>query len=253
MITKSKWVAVGTLSAVAALAGATNAAAQTPVGPAAVVGGGYFQAGYMDLGLEELNASLDDSGYPSLDSGFITLGGAGYGSRGRFLIGGEGHGILENSETTPDGAYEISAGGGYGLFRVGYLAYSEQNFDVFPLFGIGGGGLNLDIKNRSAPLFDDVLDDPARSSSLSTGGFLLDLSVGATYRLELADEDGERGGMLFGVQVGYTFQPGETSWDLDGLNDVAGGPDFQIEGFHIRFSVGGWGEEPAEEEEGADA
>jgi hypothetical protein len=102
--------------------------------------------------------------------------------------------------------------------------------------------VSVDITGRSAPTFDDVLEAPARSSSLSTGGFLMDASVGINYRLAMAEEDGtSTGGLLLGVEVGYTLQPGSSSWKLDGLNDVAGGPDFKLEGLHIRASIGGWG------------
>jgi len=211
------------------------------------IGRGFFQAGYFGLDLDELNGSLAGAGFPSLGHGFLSLGGAGYGNRGRFLIGGEGHGLLGQDETTADGAYQISASGGYGLFRVGYLAFSENGFDVFPVIGIGGGALGIKIAERSAPTFEDVLDSPGRSSSLSTGMFLMDASIEANYRIDVAnEEDGRRGGFLVGLQVGYAFAPGETSWRLDEINGVAAGPQFQIEGLHVRVSLGGWGEEEPE-------
>jgi hypothetical protein len=158
------------------------------------------------------------------------------------MIGGEGHALIGQEEATPGGEFELSAGGGYGLFRIGYLAFETAGFDLYPLVGIGGGSLNVDIKGRSAPTFDDVLDAPARSSSLSTSGFLLDASVGVNYRIALAEEGGpSTGGLLLGMEVGYTYQPGGSSWKLDGLNNVAGGPDFKLQGFHLRVSLGGWG------------
>lgn len=104
-------------------------------------GMGFFQVGYMGLDLGELNRSLNGAAYPSLDESFLTLGGTGYGFRGRFLIGGEGHAILGRSETTSDGSTRLSAGGGYGFFRVGYRAVAGPRLDVFPSIGIGGAGL----------------------------------------------------------------------------------------------------------------
>lgn len=214
------------------------------------IGRGFFQAGYMGLDLNGLNKSLSDASYPSLDSNFVTLGGAGYGNQGRFLIGGEGHAILGSEKTTSDGSFEISAGGGYGLFRIGYMAYSRANLDVFPTIGIGGGSMSVSIKERSAPTFDQVLENPSRSSELSNGMFLLDLSLAANYRIPVPIDDGEgEGGPLLGLQVGYTFSPGNPSWELDGLNKVAGGPSLQIEGAYIRVSLGGWGREAVESPE----
>jgi hypothetical protein len=203
---------------------------------------GFFQVGYMGLDLGDLNRSLNGEAYPSLDESFLTLGGAGYGVRGRLLIGGEGHALLGRSKTTTDGATKLSTTGGFGFFRIGYRAVSGSRLDVFPTFGIGGAGLELKIAERSAPTFDDVLADPQRSSKLSSGMFLLDASVALMYRVTVREsEEGERGGLLIGVQGGYTFAPGSTSWKLDDINDVAGGPAFQVEGLHLSVAVGGWG------------
>ncbi len=99
--------------------------------------------------------------------------------------------------------------------------------------------MSVALKERSTPTFEEVLENPARSSELSNGMFLLDGSVGANYRVRFTEDDGEEGGgLLVGLQVGYTFAPGGPSWELDGLNDVAGGPSFQIEGAYIRLSIG---------------
>lgn len=211
-------------------------------------GRGYFQVGYMGLDLGSLNQSLTGAGYPTLDEAFLTLGGGGLGSAGRFVIGGEGHALLGRRETTSDGARQISAGGGYGLFRIGYRAFSREGLDVIPLIGVGGGRLNLDILGRSAPVFDDVLTDPGRSSRLSSGMFLLDASVQASYRVRMPGRRRGDGGLLVGLQAGYTYAPGKTSWELDGINTVAGGPDFEIEGWSVRLSIGGWGRQEPEEE-----
>lgn len=227
-------------AALAAFFGSLGAQAPVPADESAA-GRGFFQAGAIRLSIDELNADLTGSGLPGLSGDFYTLGGGGYGSRGRLLIGGEGHALLVGQETTTDGSRQISASGGLGLFRIGYLALSRRGLDVYPLLGIGGGGLNLKIIERSAPIFDDVLSDPDRSSSLSTGMFLLDAGLGLNYRLPGRRTDRGQGGFLIGVQLGYSFAPGRTSWMLDDINNVAGGPAFQIEGGYLRISIGGWG------------
>jgi len=113
--------------------------------------------------------------------------------------------------------------------------------------GCWGGALGIKIAERSVPTFEDVLASPGRSSSLSMGMFLMDASIEANYRIDVAnEEEGRRGGFLVGLQVGYAFAPGETSWRLDEINGVAAGPQFQIEGLHVRVSLGGWGEEEPE-------
>ena len=205
-------------------------------------GRGSFQVGYMWLDADELNESLVDAGYPEMDDRFLTLGGSGMGGAGRVLLGAEGHALLPDEEATADGSRHVALTGGYGLLRLGYLALTDGGFDVYPMVGFGGGGMNMRITERSSPTFDDVLADPARSSSLVTGGILLDAGLGMAYRMRMGDRRGDdTGGLHFGVQGGYTWAPSEWSWDLDALNDVAGGPDLWIDGFYLRATVGGWG------------
>lgn len=213
-----------------------------------VRGGGFFQGGYMQLDLADLNASLTADGYPALGEDFATLGGGGFGMKGPFLIGGEGHAVIGSHETTADGATRVEVGGGYGLFRLGYLAYTVEGLDVYPMLGLGGGGMALSLIDRSAPTFGEVLADPARSSKLSTGSFLMDVSMAFHYRFavqeredEDEDEEEDEGGVLAGVQTGYTFAPGSSSWNLDMINNVAGGPDLSMAGFYVRVTIGGWG------------
>jgi hypothetical protein len=229
------------------------AAAQEDPEEEGYAGRGFFQVGYMRLDMDDLGAALGAAGLPTMDEDFLTLGGAGYGTRGRFLIGGEGHALLGRKEVTPGGARELTASGGYGMFRVGYLAVARDAFDVFPLFGIGGGGMSLKIAERSAPTFDEVLTDPETSSTLSTAVFVLDVAAAANFRITMSDNDDGVGGFLLGVQAGYSFTPAQSGWTLDGINDVAGGPDLKIQGPYVRLSIGGWGRQDAEDGEREEA
>jgi hypothetical protein len=228
-------------------------AADAPLPPAA--GRGAFQAGWQTLDLGALNRDLRAAGYPAFDEGLFTLGGFGLGTSGRFLIGGEGHGLVTREETTPDGTFRTRLSGGYGLFTVGYLAARGPRWDLYPLVGVGGGGLSLEIVERSSPTFDDVLTEPGRSSRLSTGGVLVDLGLGADLRFadgpggrdEDDDNDEGVGGLFVGLRAGWLWSPGDWQWELDELNDVAGGPGTDLTGFYIRVSLGGWGgERPGE-------
>jgi len=196
----------------------------------------------MSLDLGDLNSSLLAAGLPQLEEKYLTLGGAGFGEIGRFMIGGEGAGLIGQHRSTPSGSYDVSLDGGYGLFRIGYNVVSRGGLDVYPTLGIGGAGTQLEIRGRSAPTFGEVVTDPARSSRLTNGGFLLGLGIDADYRITLGTTPtGEHGGMLIGISTGYIFCPQASDWTLDGMNSVAGGPSVKVEGFYVRMSIGGWG------------
>jgi hypothetical protein len=206
------------------------------------VGRGGFQVGYLAVDVDKLNDALAGAGFPRLKTGFLTIGGNGYAEHGRWLIGGEGHALIGSKRTTEGGAYQIVPSGGYGMFRVGYKVFSSGLFDVSPSFGIGGGGLGVEIRGRSAPTFDDVLANPGRSSRLSTGVLLLDVSVAASHRIAIKQKEaGAEGGLMLSATAGYMFEPASSDWTLDGMNSVAGGPTFRMQGFYARFSFGGWG------------
>ncbi len=213
---------------------------------------GAFQIGVQELETAGLNGSLVSSGFPAFDDAALTLGGFGFGTVGDLIIGGEGHGIFPLEEDAPGGEYRSRLTGGYGFFNLGYMAVSTRNLDVYPMIGIGGGATVVDIVERSSPTFDDVLDDPGTSSRLTGSTFLLSGSIGADYRFGVdrrrrsrrdrdRDHDDDRNAGLFvGVRAGWIWAPGDTRWELDQLNDVAGGPSTVTEGLFVRLSIGGW-------------
>ena len=222
----------------------SRGAAQGALKPPAA-GHGAFQVGYLKLDASEFNAALTSSGYPRLDEGFLTLGGAGYGGPGRWMFGGEGHAIIGSSRATAAGNYELSMNGGYGMFRMGYDLLDREDADIYPSFGIGGGGVGFAIRERSAPTFNDVLSAPGRSSTMSQGGLVVGVALTANYRISLPmKEPGTIGGLLFGATAGYVMNPASSGWRLDGNNSVAGGPPLTLEGWYARFSLGGWGRGP---------
>lgn len=201
-------------------------------------GRGYFMFGGSKIDIENLNSGLENAGYSTFSDRFISFGGGGYGIIKRIIIGGEGHGLIGEEATNESTKTSIS--GGYGFFDVGYLLYSTDAFNLYPLLGIGGGGVNLKIVERSTPSFEDVLENPNRNAELSTGGFLIDLGFGADYLYKLGEDEGEEGGLALGLRMGYTLTPIKSSWDMDGI-DVSDGPDTGVTGPYIRFMIGGGG------------
>jgi hypothetical protein len=207
------------------------------------LGYGFFQAGILGMDLGGLNTRLAAAGLPALDESVPTWGGGGYGVVGRFHFGAVGHGGLDPTEVS--GSNRVGLSGGYGLARVRYEALSAGDFTLYPALGVGSGAMSLKIADLDAPTFDDVLDDPGRSSTLSTGLiFLMNAGLAVDYRFQIKElDDGGGWGFVVGVEGGYMYSPGSTSWTLDDINDVVAGPNLGIEGFYVWISLGGWGRE----------
>lgn len=201
-------------------------------------GRGYFMFGGKIIDIKSLNSRLERKGYSKLSDNFISLGGGGHGIIGRVIIGGEGHGLIGRETTS--GSYKTSIGAGYGFFNFGYIVYSSKRLSVYPLLGLGGGGMSLEIIEREPISFDEVLDNPKRSAELSICGFLLNLALGIDYLLKLGGDEKGEGGLVFGLRIGYTLTPIKGSWEMDGI-DISGGPEIGITGPYIRLMIGGGG------------
>jgi len=200
---------------------------------------GYAMFGMGMLDIENLNTRLQASGYGSISDNFSSFGGGGHAIVDRFIIGGEGNVLL--GKETSSGEYKFSMTASYGFFNLGYIIYRIQDLNIYPLLGIGGGGISLKIAEQgTAPAFDEILENPRRSSELSTSAFLINLAIGADYLLELGKKEKERGGLVFGLRAGYTFALFKDDWYMN-ENQVPGAPELGITGPYIRFMFGGGG------------
>jgi hypothetical protein len=214
---------------------AQDGEASAPPSPEAG-GGGFFALGVNATNLSPLNDRLRQAGYPTFPSELVAIGGGGYGVvADRLMIGGEGYGLI-----APSRGYQgrdVSVGGGYGLFTLGYRFRPADGVRVYPLVGVGGGGLSLDIGSTGGEQFGDVLENPNRSATLEKGSVLVSLGAGAAYRFQTGTE---HGGVQVGLRAGYLLAPYDTDWVLD-ENQLSGGPDATFSGPFVRLLVGGWG------------
>ena len=205
-------------------------------------GGGYFMMGLKMLDLDEFNSKLAAHGYPAFSSNFISIGGGGRGIVNKLVLGGEGQMLVVGEETATVGteSYKSQLTGGYGLFNIGCLIFSKNGLNIYPMLGLGGGGMTFTISENSAPTFDEILDNPKRSVQLNYGAFLLSVSVGLDYLLKLEENEKGFGGLLFGIQAGYLLAAYSDDWMTDS-NEVVGGPDIGFNGPYVRFMIGGGG------------
>lgn len=196
-------------------------------------GAGFFAIGTNIAQLGSLNDRLGASGYPSFGTRLLSLGGGGYRIiGGRFLLGGEGHGVLAPTNTSQ--GRHVSLRGGYGLATLGYLAVVHPRWQVHPKIGTGLGGFSVQIGNADDTTFDDILDDPNREAELNRGQFLMSLSLQVAYRL--SDPNG--GGFHIGLQAGYLLAPAGSDWTLGGRT-LENGPEAGLGGPFFRLLLGG--------------
>ena len=202
-------------------------------------GMGYFMLGGGKLDIDALNTQLESTGHSTLSDNFISFGGGGHSLKGRLIIGGEGHGL--SAQDTESGDYTIAIGAGYGFFNIGYSLYSTGTLNLYPILGIGGGGLSVRIMEKgTSPSFNQVLNNPKRGVDLSTGGWLLNLALGTDYIFAMEKDKRGQGGFALGLRIGYVFAPIKGDWAMDGM-DISGGPDLGITGPYIRLMIGGGG------------
>ncbi len=201
---------------------------------------GYFMFGGNAFDLEPLNSRLAEKGYSAFSDELYSLGGGGHIVIGDFIIGGQGHGLF--ARETSSGDFKLSLNAGYGTFDIGYILFSPGHFKVYPMIGVGYGGMQLKIVERrpSSP-FDDVLEDPRRNVELRTGSLILDFSLGTAYTIDFSDDEDSEGGFILGVQAGYTLYPFKGTWKMDEL-DVTDGPELGITGpyVHVMLGFGGF-------------
>ncbi|MEE4310631.1 MAG: hypothetical protein V2J62_02070 [candidate division KSB1 bacterium] len=202
-------------------------------------GMGYFMIGYMKMGIDDLNDRFEENGYTAIEAGFLSLGGGGHAVMGRLILGGEGHAIFNGEESNDLYDYSLSAGSGF--FNVGYVAYSTPLFRLYPMIGFGGGGVTLKIAESAAtPSFDEVLQNPKRSVQMDSGGFLLNVSLGADYTITMEQGKDGAGGFIVGLRAGYVMTPIQDDWFIDS-DEISGSPDTGLTGFYIRLLIGGGG------------
>ena len=119
--------------------------------------------------------------------------------------------------------------------------YLFRGLKLFPIIGIGGGSLNLNIiKDIPALSFDEILENPERGINISTSQFLFKFEVGIDYLLKIAEDKVEQAGSLFGIRAGYTFSPHRSNWMMNDL-EILGAPETGITGPFIHFMFGGFG------------
>lgn len=191
-------------------------------------GSGYFAAGFQQIVGERFRQQIHEAGYGELRSSLWSVGGGGAGWIGHVLVGGEGYGLLGQTAAGSRGQARLN--GGWGAATIGYGVPVGKRIRVLVLGAVGGGQLEVRLQQPREVSFQNVLQEPTGSATLTTGGWLVQAAVGVEAWLGRA--------WFVGVRVGYLQPLGWNSLALEG-NPLAGAPELKLQGVSVRFVLGG--------------
>ncbi len=207
---------------------------------------GYFMIGGSTLDIDALNSRLGNKGYSELSDTFTSIGGGGFIKvSDKVLLGLEGQVHIGGQESSVIGSNNYSSRiiGGHVFFNTGYLVYSSDHLDLFPILGIGLGGMGIKIVQTS---FDNILDNPHSFPNLSTYSFLLNFAIGTDYKIKLSGEETEEKFFIVGLRGGYAFSPLKSGWYQDEFK-LTGAPDGGFIGPYVCLTLGGIGKKSLKE------
>lgn len=237
---KRTTLAAMTLFALATAAPAASAAAQHADPPARRSVAAYLMTGGSLLDVDALNIALAAQAFETFSDRFFSLGGGIHLVLNQAIITGEAHALLTEEGSVSNGTYTGALGSMYGSLGAGYLVYEGDALDLYPLVGVGWERTTLELVQRGAPAFGDVLTDPARGSTLHASGPIVSFSLGGDYVFEAGPS--ARKGFLIGLRAGYAYAPVQGDWSLGDI-DVPDGPAMNVTGpfVHIMIGLGGRG------------
>lgn len=187
-----------------------------------------------------VNEELEKANKPTFDDSYITFGGMIRLRFDRLLIDMEAHGFRADPEE--NGNYESVLSGGYTFIGVGYDIFQTESIALYPIVGIGGGAIRMDIYEKDEVAFADAVNTPGRGVTLTKGNVILHVAIGFDYFFKLFDS----GGPILGIQLGYNQALKDGDWkmfpqgddDKTGGTKVTNGPDFAFTGFVGNFNFG---------------
>ncbi len=205
-------------------------------------GYGYFMVSGNMADIDDLNANLlSAGGFEDFSEALFSMGGGGHVVFNRLILGGEGHGFIEQTGTDANNQYKSTLTGGMGAFNIGFTLFTNRTWNIYPVLGIGGISMELRIEELGTASFDDILAEPGRAVSLKQESLLLNAALGIDYVFNFGKNlTSRKGGFILGLRAGYNFVPAPGDWGTEELT-VSGGPDFPLTGPFLRLVIGAGG------------
>ena len=233
-----KVTAVAVLLVAGLLLASNSAQARFPRrGP--IGGFGYFSVGVRQLDVAEMNRLLKAKGFAPFSKTAAIMGGGGLAVARKWVIGGEGFGIVGRKVNGPSAEARLT--GGYGFFDLGRVLWKRTGSFGALMGGFGGGGMEIEVGSTSYPeSFGAALDAPYHSTRMSKGGLMAKLSLMGQFLVTRKKRGRCFNGLVIGFDAGYVLPIYESGWMI-GEKNIGSGPASGITGPYLRITIGGGG------------
>lgn len=196
----------------------------------------WYDPGFSFLDTTAFNGAIANQGYNNLSNVFISQGGGAHLILDRIILGGSGMGL--NGFRSANAAGDVlGVSGGYGLFNLGYMVYQDQNFNLYPVLGIGSGHLSVSGSGSLNKVFG--LSGSEDVSRIDSNQVVLDIGIGADYLIDFNADSANATGLLVGLKLGYLFVPSPTQWEAN--RRLVGGtnlPNLSNQGLYFNLILG---------------
>lgn len=196
----------------------------------------WYDPGFSFLDTAAFNGAIANQGYNNLSSVFISQGGGAHIILDRIILGGSGMGL--NGFRSANSAGDVlGVSGGYGLFNLGYMVYQENNFNLYPVLGIGSGHISVSGSGSLNKVFG--LSGSEDITRIDSNQVVLDIGIGADYLIDFNADAGNASGLLVGLKLGYLFVPSPTQWEAN--RRLVGGsnlPNLSNQGLYFNLILG---------------
>lgn len=219
---------------------------------------GSFLVGQKFVDFTPMNDELNRVGVPGtlFPNNNTTIGGEGHLILGKYLVvGGKAFGIVHERVVSPAGTEpvrRIRMTGGMGVGTVGLNLFppNKLGLHLYPQMGIGASSFIYQSKRSftdEQKQFDTVLVGMKDNiETLGKMGLILDFAANLEWYLPFKHfftlVPGLDFGLLFHAEAGYSLLPGDLKWrrdlDLNGKDQVEGGPDLKFNGFYFNVGFG---------------
>lgn len=144
------------------------------------------------------------------------------------------------AQSLSNGTYSMELNHQQTELGLGHLLYAKRGFLLYPraLFGWTNQNFEVVAQNGSGS-FDNGVQGGFLGSEMDRKSYYLGADVGADYMFGYDETSGA--GLCLGLRVGYQHQITSGDWTSYG-RPVTDGPDLDLSGLFVRFSIGfaGW-------------